>query len=108
MTLHKFHGLANPADLVTKYLDQHAASKHLKLLDMWMEGGQGRGSAEAQRPGRARPADEPVGGRMAHGSCRDHSGPPEAEDGTLHAHEGSGRASGGRVDTNKDHQEQIP
>ena len=39
MTLHKVHGLANPADLVTKHLNQQAASKHLELLDMWTEGG---------------------------------------------------------------------
>ena len=39
MTLHKVHGLANPADLVTKHLNQHMARKHLELLDMWTEGG---------------------------------------------------------------------
>ena len=39
MTLHKVHGLANPADLVTKHLNQHMAAKHLEILDMWTEGG---------------------------------------------------------------------
>ena len=39
LTLHKVHGLANPADFVTKHLNQQSASKHLELLDMWTEGG---------------------------------------------------------------------
>ena len=39
LTLHKVHGLANPADLVTKHFNQQSASKHLELLDMWTEGG---------------------------------------------------------------------
>ena len=39
MTLHKVHGLANPADLVTKHLNQHMATKQLEILDMWTEGG---------------------------------------------------------------------
>ena len=39
LTLHKVHGLANPADLVTKHLNQQSANKHLELLDMWTEGG---------------------------------------------------------------------
>ena len=39
MTLHKVHWLANPADLVTKHLNQHMAKKHIELLDMWTEGG---------------------------------------------------------------------
>ena len=39
MSLHKVHGLENPADLVTKHLNQHLAAKHLAILDMWTEGG---------------------------------------------------------------------
>ena len=39
LTLHKVHGLSNPADLVTKHLGQHLACKHLEILDIRVEGG---------------------------------------------------------------------
>ena len=39
LTLHKVHGLSNPADLVTKHLAQHLARKHLDVLEMRIEGG---------------------------------------------------------------------
>ena len=39
LTLHKVHGLANPADLVTKHLSQHVIKKHMDILDIWVEGG---------------------------------------------------------------------
>ena len=39
LTLHKVHGLENPADLVTKHLNQHLARKHMEILDMRTEGG---------------------------------------------------------------------
>ena len=38
LTLHKVHGLSNPADLVTKHLAQHLARKHLDILEMRIEG----------------------------------------------------------------------
>ena len=39
LVLHKVHGLANPADVVTKHLNQASAMRHLEMLDMWTEGG---------------------------------------------------------------------
>ena len=42
LTLHKVHGLSNPADLVTKHLSQHLARRHLEILDMRIEGAERR------------------------------------------------------------------
>ena len=39
LTLHKVHGLANPADLVTKHLAHHVIKKHMDILGIWVEGG---------------------------------------------------------------------
>ena len=38
MTFHKVHGLANPADLVTKHPKQHMAKKRYDFLDVRIEG----------------------------------------------------------------------
>ena len=39
MALHKVHGLVNPADFMIKHLAQAAVTKHLNMLDMWVESG---------------------------------------------------------------------
>ena len=55
LTLHKVHGLSNPADLVTKHLGQHLACKHLEILDIRVEGGRAASAPTLSSIARAAP-----------------------------------------------------
>ena len=58
LTLHKVHGLSNPADLVTKHLSQHLARRHLEILDIRVEGGRAASAPTLSSVARATPEDE--------------------------------------------------
>ena len=58
LTLHKVHGLSNPADLVTKHLSQHLARRHLEILDMRTEGGRAANAPTLSSVARAPPEDD--------------------------------------------------
>ena len=58
LTLHKVHGLANPADLVTKHLSQHVIKKHMDILDIWVEGGRAASAPTLSSMAKATPEDE--------------------------------------------------
>ena len=58
LTLHKVHGLSNPADLVTKHLSQHLARRHLEILDMRTEGGRAVNAPTLSSVARVPPEDE--------------------------------------------------